>query len=100
MNILIPMAGEGSRFSDVGYKVSKPLLPTYDRKSNKELPMVVCAANNLYGANNSSNTMIFIDRDFHKSHGVEDIITLRHFYRRKVACALRDGWFLCHNIVL
>ena len=34
MNILIPMAGEGSRFSDVGYKVSKPLLPTYDRKSN------------------------------------------------------------------
>ena len=33
MNILIPMAGEGSRFSDVGYKVSKPLLPIYDRKS-------------------------------------------------------------------
>lgn len=74
MNILIPMAGEGSRFSDVGYKVSKPLLPTYDRNSNKELPMVVCAANNLYGANNNNNTMIFIDRDFHKSHGVEDII--------------------------
>ena len=54
MNILIPMAGEGSRFSDVGYKVSKPLLPTYDRNSNKDLPMVVCAANNLYGANNNN----------------------------------------------
>lgn len=74
MNILIPMAGEGSRFSESGYKIPKPLLPTYDRKSNKELPMVVCAANNLYGADNDSNTMIFIDRDFHKSQGVEDTI--------------------------
>lgn len=74
MNILIPMAGEGSRFSDSGYKVPKPLIPTYDRKSNKELPMVVCAANNLYGSDNDSNTMIFIDRDFHKSSGVENTI--------------------------
>lgn len=26
MNILIPMAGEGSRFNDVGYVLPKPLI--------------------------------------------------------------------------
>ena len=27
LNIIIPMAGAGSRFSDVGYKDPKPLIP-------------------------------------------------------------------------
>jgi dTDP-glucose pyrophosphorylase len=41
MNILIPMAGAGSRFTNEGYKVSKPLILV-----NKK-PMVVEATNHL-----------------------------------------------------
>ena len=43
MKILIPMAGEGSRFKEQGYVISKPCIPTYDRKSGNKIPMVVCA---------------------------------------------------------
>ena len=74
MNILIPMAGEGNRFKEQGYNIPKPIIPTYDRKSKKEYPMVVCAANNLPGAEDKNNKIIFIDRTFHKEQGVEDII--------------------------
>lgn len=74
MNILIPMAGEGNRFKEEGYTIPKPLIPTYDRKSKKEYPMVVCAANNLPGAEDKNNKIIFVDRSFHKEQGVEDII--------------------------
>lgn len=74
MNILIPMAGEGNRFKEEGYTIPKPLIPTYDRKSKKEYPMVVCAANNLPGAEDKNNKIIFVDRFFHKEQGVEDII--------------------------
>lgn len=74
MIILIPMAGEGKRFKEEGYKMPKPLIPTFDRKTKKELPMVVCATNNLPGADDPENKIIFVDRDFHKTQGVEDII--------------------------
>lgn len=47
MNILIPMAGAGKRFSEAGYKKSKPAIPTYDRRSGKKVPMVVCATMDL-----------------------------------------------------
>lgn len=36
MNILIPMAGAGSRFTEAGYKVSKPAIPTYDKRTGKK----------------------------------------------------------------
>ena len=29
INIVIPMAGEGSRFSSAGYKIPKPFLPIH-----------------------------------------------------------------------
>ena len=29
-----------------------------------------------------------------------DIITLRHFYRRKVTSSFRNTWFCCHNITV
>ncbi|MBQ9239328.1 MAG: hypothetical protein IJ191_08480 [Treponema sp.] len=78
MNIIIPMAGAGKRFSDEGYKISKPAIPTIDRKSGKELPMVICAVSDLPGVDKDGSNVIFIDRTFHKTNGVEDAIK-RHF---------------------
>ena len=76
MNILIPMAGEGNRFKTEGYKIPKPLIPTFDRKTKTELPMVVCATNSLpFGNNMENKKFIFIDRDFHKEQGVENTIS-------------------------
>ncbi len=74
MNIIIPMAGDGRRFSDQGYAVHKPAIPTIDRRSGKRLPMVVCAALDLPGVCPDGRNVIFIDRDFHKRDKVEDAI--------------------------
>ena len=70
-NIVIPMAGEGRRFSEGGYPLHKPAIPTIDRRSGRELPMVVCAALDLPGVEAEGSNVIFIDRDFHKQDGVE-----------------------------
>jgi len=74
MNILIPMAGEGKRFSDAGYTVHKPAIPTIDRRTGLEKPMVVCAVLDLPGVAPEGSNVIFIDRDFHKRDGVENAI--------------------------
>lgn len=74
MNILIPMAGEGKRFKDKGYNISKPAILVYDRRDGIQKPMVVLAAYDLPGIENSDNQIIFIDRIFHKDSGVETII--------------------------
>lgn len=74
MNIIIPMAGEGKRFADEGYKISKPAIPTIDRKTGIEKPMVACAVSDLPGVESDGSNVIFIDRDFHKRDGVEDVI--------------------------
>ncbi len=78
MNIIIPMAGAGKRFADEGYRISKPAIPTIDRRSGKELPMVVCAAGDLPGVEKNGANVTFIDRAFHKAGGVEDAIK-KHF---------------------
>lgn len=78
LNILIPMAGEGRRFSEKGYKLHKPAIPTIDRRTGKEFPMVVCAVLDLLSIDNDEINLIFIDRDFHKKDGVEEEIW-RHF---------------------
>ena len=41
LNIVIPMAGRGSRFSDAGYVDPKPLIPVHG------LPMIEVVINNL-----------------------------------------------------
>ena len=41
MNILIPMAGAGSRFADQGYTVTKPLIPV------NGVPMILKAVQSL-----------------------------------------------------
>ena len=78
MNILIPMAGAGQRFSDAGYKMHKPAIPTIDRHCGETKPMVVCATNDLPGVLLDGQNVIYIERDFHKADGVEAEI-LRYF---------------------
>ena len=41
LNIVIPMAGAGSRFADAGYKDPKPLIPIHGR------PMIQVVIENL-----------------------------------------------------
>lgn len=72
MNILIPMAGAGSRFAAAGYKTHKPAIKVIDRKSKKEIPMVVAATLDLPECTTSN--IIYIDRDFHQKDGIEDEI--------------------------
>ena len=74
MNIIIPMAGEGKRFADEGYKISKPAIPTIDRRTGEEKPMVACAVLDLPGVEQDGSNVTFIDRDFHKHDGVEKAI--------------------------
>lgn len=78
MNIIIPMAGAGQRFTDAGYQVHKPAIPTTDRRSGKEYPMVVCAAMDLPGVLEDGSNLLLIDRTFHKADGVEQQI-LKHY---------------------
>ncbi len=78
MNIIIPMAGAGQRFTDAGYKVHKPAIPTIDRRSGKKYPMVVYATMDLPFVERDGKNVIYIDRTFHKSDGVENEI-LRYY---------------------
>ncbi len=73
-NIIIPMAGEGKRFSEKGYSTGKPSIPTYDRRTGKLIPMVVCAVKDLPFVNSDGSNIFFLDRDFHKKDGVENRI--------------------------
>ena len=88
MNILIPMAGAGKRFSDAGYRVSKPAIPTTDRRTGKKLPMVVCAVTDLPGVAEGGVNVTFIDRTFHREDGTEDAIR-EHFPRASFITAGR-----------
>ena len=74
MNILIPMAGAGSRFAEAGYAVSKPAIPTYDKRTGKQFPMVVCATLDLPGVKDDGSNVIYVDRDFHRTNGTEKVI--------------------------
>ncbi len=74
MNIIIPMAGAGKRFTDAGYAVSKPALPTIDRRTGRLLPMVVCAVLDLPGVESGGANVTLMERSFHKSDGTEDAI--------------------------
>lgn len=59
MNILIPMAGEGKRFSDVGYTTQKPLIPVLGK------PMIQSVCENL----NVDANYIFIIQKKHLQEG-------------------------------
>lgn len=74
MNILIPMAGEGQRFVNAGYKIHKPVIPIVNRKTGQTMPMVCAAVSDLPYINKPNTNLIFVDRDFHKNGGVEEQI--------------------------
>lgn len=76
--VLIPMAGAGQRFAEAGYRVHKPAIMTIDRKTGEEKPMVVCATADLPGVASDGSNVIYVDRDFHRTDGVED--TIRAYY--------------------
>lgn len=74
MNIIIPMAGAGKRFSDAGYMVHKPVIMTTYWRTGEKMPMVVCATKDLPGVEADGSNVIYIDRTFHKESGVEEEI--------------------------
>lgn len=74
MNIIMPMAGAGQRFIDAGYTIHKPAILITDRRTGKDYPMVVCATMDLPGVRLDGSNVTYIDRLFHKSDGIEDII--------------------------
>ncbi|MBB4096133.1 nucleotidyltransferase [Ochrobactrum pecoris] len=78
MNILIPMAGAGSRFSEAGYKTHKPIIPVSSRHRNAHVPMVVAAVEDLPVNVDADDThLIFVARDFHVRDGVCDVLRER-----------------------
>ena len=93
MNILIPMAGAGSRFTNQGYSEHKPLIPVTSRHSLITLPMVVAAVRDLPVDIDSIETnLLFILRDFHLNDGVDKAL-LVHFPRAQFIAieALTEG---------
>lgn len=92
MKILIPMAGEGSRFKNEGYLESKPAIKTYYRKTGELFPMVVCAVLDLPNVYNGGDNIIFVERDFHRENGTECEIK-KHFKNAKFISVnnLTDG---------
>ena len=82
VRILIPMAGAGQRFADAGYRVHKPAIMTIDRVTGQEKPMVVCATADLPDVAADGSNVIYVDRTFHRTDGVEDVI---HTYYPKAA---------------
>ena len=63
MNVIIPMAGAGKRFSDVGYTIPKPFIPVNGK------PMIQSVVENL----NIDGTHIFI---INKQHSVGDSLKI------------------------
>lgn len=71
MNILIPMAGAGSRFVEAGYTRHKPVIPTTQRRTGGQVPMVVAAVADLPVDPTAPDAdLIFVVRDFHGRDGV------------------------------
>ena len=76
MKILIPMAGAGKRFSDAGYTIPKPLLPTTYLEDGKKYPMVVCAVKDVEKLRNAEEETetIFIYRSDRDNSSVADML--------------------------
>lgn len=65
LNILIPMAGEGSRFKQVGYTVPKPMIPINGK------PMIQHVVDNL---NIDANFIFAVRRDHEEEHDITNSI--------------------------
>jgi dTDP-glucose pyrophosphorylase len=83
MNILIPMAGDGSRFSEKGYVLHKPILPLTSRHNHQIVPLVVAAVHDLpVDIEREDVNLLFIIRDFHVNDGIDQEL-LAYFPRAK-----------------
>ncbi|MFT0893005.1 nucleotidyltransferase [Pseudochelatococcus sp. G4_1912] len=93
MNILIPMAGAGSRFSAAGYSAHKPVIPVSSRHRSERVPMVVAAVEDLPVNVDAPDTrIIFVVRDFHVRDGVCDTLKSRFAQAQFVTVnALTEG---------
>lgn len=67
LNIILPIAGRGSRFSVEGYKLPKPLIPVH------EIPMIEIVVNNIKP--NCEHRFIFVALKEHLDHlGMEQTL--------------------------
>lgn len=80
MKIIIPMAGEGQRFKNAGYKENKAVLPIVYRKTGEKCPMVICSVKDLPGINENGDNIAFIMRNFHIDLGIDSEI--RKWYKQ------------------
>ena len=63
MEILIPMAGEGKRFVECGYKDPKPIIPLVYRKNGLTMPMYIASTMDLPGVSDGNSSITFIVRE-------------------------------------
>lgn len=79
VQVLVPMAGQGSRFSNENYQTHKACLPVYSSKFSAQVPMVVQSVCDLpVDLNKSNSKVIFVVRDFHVTDGSISEI-MQHF---------------------
>lgn len=88
MRIIIPMAGDGVRFKEAGYRENKAVLPMVYRKTGEECPMVVCSVKDLPGLLEDGSNIAFIMRDFHLEQGIDDEI--RRWYSRAAFYSVKE----------
>ena len=74
MNILMPMAGAGSRFSKAGYTTPKPLIEVTSPRNGKRTPMVVAAIEDIPA---TADKHIFVMQEKHLASGIGDILSQR-----------------------
>lgn len=67
LNIVIPMAGRGSRFADVGYQLPKPLIPVHDH------PMIRVVIANLTPSC-AHRFHFLILREHAEKYGLDDLL--------------------------
>lgn len=67
MNVLIPMAGAGSRFSDQGYKLPKPLIEVNGK------PMIQLVVENL---NIEANYIFVVQKDHYEKYNLNYLLNL------------------------
>ena len=67
MNVLIPMAGRGSRFESQGYTFPKPLIDV------KGKPMIQVVVDNL---NINANYIFIVQKDHFKKYNLQYLLNL------------------------
>lgn len=68
LNIVIPMAGEGSRFKKVGYKIPKPLIDVLGK------PMIEIVINNLRPSNLDHRFIFICQKSHQEIYSLGDIL--------------------------